>query len=49
MDGLMQFVQVDADGRPVPLDEEPDDEPLVLDGPWSPLRDRAHKLLQIRQ
>jgi len=49
MDSLMQFVQVDADGRPVPLDEEPDDEPLVLDFPWSPLRERARRLLQVRQ
>ena len=24
MDGLMQFVQVDADGRPEPLDDEPE-------------------------
>jgi acyl-CoA hydrolase len=49
MDSLMQFVQVDAEGRPVPLDEEPDDEPFRLDLPWSLLRDRAQKLLHIRQ
>jgi acyl-CoA thioesterase YciA len=49
MDGLMQFVQVDADGRPVPLEDEPEDDSLMLDIPWSPLRDRARKLLQIRQ
>jgi acyl-CoA hydrolase len=49
MDSLMQFVQVDADGRPVPLDEEPEDEPLFLDLPWSLLRERARKLLHIRQ
>jgi acyl-CoA thioesterase YciA len=49
MDSLMQFVQVDADGRPVPLEDEPEDDCLVLDIPWSPLRDRARKLLQIRQ
>jgi acyl-CoA thioesterase YciA len=48
MDGLMQFVQVDAAGRPVPLSEEPDDEPFVLDLPWSPFRERALKLLHIR-
>jgi acyl-CoA thioesterase YciA len=49
MDSLMQFVQVDADGRPEPLEDEPEDDSLVLDVPWSPLRDRARKLLQIRQ
>jgi acyl-CoA thioesterase YciA len=49
MDSLMQFVQVDAGGRPVALDEEPEDEPRVLDLPWSSLRERARKLLQIRQ
>ena len=45
----MQFVQVDAGGRPVPLIEEPEQDVLVLDLPWSPLRERALKLLQIRQ
>jgi acyl-CoA thioesterase YciA len=49
MDSLMQFVQVDAGGRPVALDEEPEDESLVLDLPWFSLRERARKLLQIRQ
>jgi acyl-CoA thioesterase YciA len=49
MDSLMQFVQVDADGRPEPLEDEPEDDSLVLDVPWSPLRDRARMLLQIRQ
>jgi len=49
MDGLMQFVQVDTTGRPEPLDEEPDDEPMTLSPPWSALRDRARKLLHIRQ
>jgi acyl-CoA thioesterase YciA len=49
MDGLMQFVQVDAEGRPVPLEDEPEEDVLVLDVPWSHLRDRARKLLQIRQ
>jgi acyl-CoA thioesterase YciA len=48
MDGLMQFVQVDAGGRPVALDEEPEDESLVLDVPWTLLRDRARRLLAIR-
>jgi acyl-CoA thioesterase YciA len=49
MDSLMQFVQVDAEGRPVPLDDEPDEASPALDFPWSPLRERAQKLLQIRQ
>lgn len=49
MDSLMQFVQVDATGRPEPLDDEPVDEPLPLSAPWSSLRDRARKLLHIRQ
>lgn len=49
MDGLMQFVQVDSTGRPEPLDEEPVDEPMPLTSPWSGLRDRARKLLHIRQ
>ena len=48
MDGLMQFVQVDANGRPEPLDEEPDDEPIELTSPWIELRERARKLLHIR-
>ena len=39
----------DAGGRPVPLVDEPEHEALVLDLPWTPLRDRALKLLHIRQ
>jgi hypothetical protein len=31
------------------LDEEPDEAPLDLDPPWSLLRERARKLLHIRQ
>jgi acyl-CoA hydrolase len=49
MDSLMQFVQVDAAGRPVPLSDEPEDEPMALDLPWTALRERALKLLHIRQ
>jgi acyl-CoA hydrolase len=49
MDGLMQFVQVDPTGRPEPLDDEPEEQPIVLDPPWSHLRERARKLLHIRQ
>ncbi len=48
MDGAMQFVQVDAKGRPEPLGDEPEDEPIPLSPPWSLLRDRARKLMQIR-
>ncbi len=48
MDGIMQFVQVNADGRPEPLDEEPEGVSLDLDLPWSLLRDRSRKLLHIR-
>jgi acyl-CoA thioesterase YciA len=48
MDSLMQFVQVDPDGRPEPLDEEPEEEPIALVLPWTLLRERAQKLLHIR-
>lgn len=49
MDGLMQFVQVDSEGRPEPLEDEPDDAPAPLEKPWSGMRERMRKLLQIRQ
>ena len=48
MDGLMQFVQVNADGRPEPLGVEPDDGPRDLLKPWSDLRDRAARLRTVR-
>jgi acyl-CoA thioesterase YciA len=48
MDAVMQFVQVDAEGRPEPLDDEPQKQTTELVPPWSALRDRAHKLLHIR-
>lgn len=48
MDGLMQFVQIDAAGRPEPLDGEPPEFPADLAPPWQTLRDRARKLLSIR-
>jgi acyl-CoA thioesterase YciA len=48
MDSLMQFVQVDVGGRPVALDEEPEDESVFLELPWSSLRESARKLLRIR-
>ena len=48
MDGLMQFVQVDPSGRPVSLDGGLPDEPEALPLPWGPLRDRARRLLAVR-
>jgi len=48
MDSLMQFVQVDPSGRPEPLDEEPEDEPIALDLPWTLLQERVRKLLHVR-
>jgi acyl-CoA thioesterase YciA len=48
MDGIMQFVQIDASGRPQPFDEEPDHFPVPLASPWSALHDRARKLLRVR-
>lgn len=48
MDALMQFVQIDATGRPEPLEREPDEVPIELAIPWSQLRERARKLLAIR-
>ncbi len=49
MDGAMQFVQVDDSGRPEALEEEPDDQPIIIDPPWSVLQERSRKLLRIRQ
>lgn len=48
LDGLMQFVQVDASGRPVPIEGGPPGGPSELPPPWGPLRDRALRLLAIR-
>jgi acyl-CoA thioesterase YciA len=48
MDALMQFVQIDAHGRPEPLDGEPADQPEPLSPPWAQLADRAQRLLAIR-
>ncbi len=49
VDGLMQFVQVDDEGRPEPLAAGPDDPgPPELPPPWPALRDRARRLLAIR-
>ena len=50
MDGMMQFVQVDECGRPEPLEEEPDDRPMIIvEPPWSGLQERTRKLLRVRQ
>ncbi len=49
VDSLMQFVQVDASGKPEPLLDEPVDH--AFDGlrpEWVALRDRALRLLSIR-
>ncbi len=48
MDALLQFVQVDAAGRPEPLADEPPDDWSGLPAPWSPLRDRSLRLLAVR-
>jgi acyl-CoA hydrolase len=48
MDGLMQFVQVDASGRPEALEGDPADQPVELPGPWQAFRVRARALLSIR-
>lgn len=48
MDAAMQFVQVDADGRPEPLEAEPPEGEVALAEPWATLRVRARKLLAIR-
>jgi acyl-CoA hydrolase len=48
MDGIMQFVQIDLSGRPEPLDEQPANERMRLDHPWTGLRDRTLKLLHLR-
>jgi acyl-CoA hydrolase len=48
MDGLMQFVQVDAAGRPEPLEEEPGQREAPDAPLWTELRERAQRLLAIR-
>ena len=45
---VMQFVQVDDSGRPEPLEEEPDDQPIIVEPPWSGLQERTRKLLRVR-
>lgn len=48
MDALMQFVQIDAEGRPEPLEVEPPEVEPRLEEPWAQLRERARKLRSIR-
>lgn len=48
MDSLMQFVQVDAEGRPEAIEGEPTDDSIPLALPWGPLQDRARRLIGIR-
>jgi acyl-CoA thioesterase YciA len=48
LDGVMQFVQVDDQGRPEPLEGEPEENPAELPAPWAALRERALRLLAIR-
>ena len=48
MDSLMQFVQVDAEGRPEPLHGDPPNVPAELPLPWDGLRERARRLLAVR-
>ncbi len=48
LDCAMQFVQVDAAGRPEPLPGTPDEVPPELPTPWHDLRERAMRLLAIR-
>lgn len=48
MDSLMQFVQVDENGRPEPLEEVPAEGLPDLEAPWLALRDRGLRLLAIR-
>ena len=49
MDGLMQFVQVDPSGRPVSIAGGTEEEPGELPQPWEALRDRARRLLAVRE
>ncbi len=48
LDALMQFVQVDDRGRPDALAELESNDAEVLEPPWENLRERALKLLAIR-
>jgi acyl-CoA hydrolase len=48
MDGLMQFVQIDARGRPEPLEDEPATDLEELAAEWATLRVRAGVLLGVR-
>jgi acyl-CoA thioesterase YciA len=49
MGGIMQFVQIDNSGRPVPFEKESEGSVVALDAPWEALFARARKLLAVRQ
>jgi len=48
MDGLMQFVQINGDGRPEPIRGEADEPGSQDAAPWDELRRRAVRLLAVR-
>lgn len=48
MDAVLQFVQVDDQGRPEPLEGEPPEIAGPLPPPWDALRVRGQRLLYIR-
>lgn len=48
MDGLMQFVQIDDDGKPEALEGDAPEVHAEIPAPWDGLRLRAQKLLPIR-
>jgi acyl-CoA thioesterase YciA len=48
MDGIMQFVQVDATGHPKPLEGDRAAVSLDLSAPWPTLRERALRLVAVR-
>jgi hypothetical protein len=48
MDGLMQFVQVDSRGRPVPIDDDATPIPEQFPPGWIEIRRRAQQLLAVR-
>ena len=48
MDGLMQFVQVDDRGHPIPIEGMEPETPSPLPTPWPPYFDRTLRLLAVR-
>ncbi len=49
MDGVMQFVQVDSEGRPEPIGETSPGCSEPMSSPWDVLHARAIRLLAIRR